>query len=334
MLNEIKGIAIEGISCCVPKNNLNTEEISYFSEEDAAKFKRSTGISKRRIASSDMCASDLCLKAAINLLKELNTEIDEIDILILVTQTPDYAIPNTASLLQAKLGLKKSSLVFDINLGCSGYVYGLGVISSLLKSLNLKKGILLTGDTLSKAAKYEDKSVWPLFGDAASATLVSNTNLDNKLSFDFHTDGARFEAIISPNTGYRKSNSQEEPFLKLDSIGIFNFTVKEVPESMNSLLDKNNLSAHQIDYFILHQANKIINETICKKLKSEKEKFLSSIETYGNTSSSTIPITLSHNLNQIKKEQKTLISGFGVGLSWATALLENMEIKVFPIIEL
>lgn len=334
MPNEIIGIAIEGISCCVPQNNLNTEEITYFTEEEAAKFIKGTGIAKRRIAPPDMCASDLCLRAATNLLEALNTDIEDIDVLILVTQTPDFAIPNTASLLQAKLGMKKSSLVFDINLGCSGYVYGLGVISSLLKSLNLKKGLLLTGDTLSKAAKYEDKSVWPLFGDAASATLISNSNLSNKLSFDFHTDGSRYKAIISPNTAYRKSEAQEEPFLKLDSIGIFNFTVKEVPESMNSLLEKNKLEVGQIDFFILHQANKIINETICKKLKSEKEKFLSSIETYGNTSSSTIPLTLANNLTLINKDQKTIISGFGVGLSWATALIENMDIKIFPIVEL
>lgn len=332
--NSLSGIEITAISSCVPKDKLETTQIAYFSPEEAAKFTKGTGIIARRIAPKEVCASDLAFSAAMDLLEKTDTQASEIDVLVLITQTPDYTIPNTASLLQERLKLKKSTLVFDINLGCSGFVYGLGIVGSILKALNLKKGLLITADTLSKAANPNDRSVWPLFGDAASATLLTHSNSDCRLSFEFYTDGSRAGAIISPNSAHRLSSSMEEPFLKLDPIGIFNFTIKEVPESINRILDCSQLKVDQVNYFVLHQANKVINDTICKKIAAKKEQFLNSIESFGNTSSSSIPLTLCQNLNSIAQNQKIIISGFGVGLSWATALIEKNPINIYPITEI
>jgi 3-oxoacyl-[acyl-carrier-protein] synthase-3 len=201
----------------------------------------------------------------------------------------------------------------------------------LLKTFNFKKGLLLAGDTSSKTSDPLDRRVWPLFGDAGSATLVCNDRSNSKMSFEFCTDGSRYKAIIKPQSGYKKMETSETPFLKLDSIGIFNFTMKEVPESIKRVLEKNEIEIDRVDIFALHQANKVINETIGKKLKLRNEQLLSSISDYGNTSSASIPMTLTANLQSFEQNQKIILSGFGVGLSWATVLIQNMNIKILPI---
>lgn len=329
---KISGIEIVAVSSCVPSNYVDTKDISYFTPEDAAKFTKNTGITRRHIATETCCSSDLAVKAAQAILEKSHISADKIDILILITQTPDYQIPNTSSLVQHRLNLKKSTVTFDVNLGCSGYVYGLGIAASMLKTLNLKNALLVTVDTLSKTANQNDRSVWPLFGDGATASLLVNNNSSAQMSFDFNTDGSGANAIISKGSGHKETIAT--PSLELDSIGIFNFALREVPKSIQGLLESSNSSVESISYFVLHQANKVINETIRKKIQASVEQFPNSLETYGNTSSSTIPLTMSHNFSTIQSDQKLVFSGFGVGLSWASVLIENMNIKVLPVDQL
>jgi 3-oxoacyl-[acyl-carrier-protein] synthase-3 len=197
-LSVIDGISVAGIVSCVPPNkidNLTADVLG--SAEDAERFVKNTGIRFKRIVASEVCTSDLSEKAANKLLEGLNWDKDEISVIIVVTQTPDYLVPNTAILLQNRLSLKKTCLAFDIPLGCSGYVYGLSVMASILKSNNFKKGLLLVGDTLSKQASPYDKSAYPLFGDAATATAIENTgNPEHKIKFLLGSDGEGYESII------------------------------------------------------------------------------------------------------------------------------------------
>ena len=305
---KIENISIVGMSTAVPtQTSINTNE----------KFITTTGVAEKRIADNKICTSDLCFEAAEKLISDLVIDKNDIEILIFVSQTPDYKLPVTSTILQHKLGLSQSCFCLDIPLGCSGYVYGLSTISSLMSSGKIKKGLLLVGDTISKEVDKDDQSTEPLFGDAGTATLLSYDENSNPMLFGLGSDGEGYESIIIPNSGSRVSNSETKK-LFLNGIDVFNFGTNKVPKVVNQFIDNFNLDKDAINHFVFHQANKFMNDKIYKKLGISTDKTSSSLKKFGNTSSSTIPLTVVTELGGIKKDNSMLFCGFGVGLSWGT----------------
>ncbi|MFM7301640.1 MAG: 3-oxoacyl-ACP synthase III family protein [Crocinitomicaceae bacterium] len=333
----IDKIKIEAIYSCVPSQKIKTSEYSLFSDYECLLFEKTTGIKERRVAWKDLTCSDLCFKAAESLLTDLKIDREEIDVLIFVSQSPDYFLPATAIILQEKLGLAKNCMAFDVNLGCSGYVYGLSVLSSLLKS-GLKKGLLLAGDKSTISTSFNDKSTYPLFGDAGTVTLLSFDENAESMFFDLHSDGSGKDAIMIeyghsrfPYNTFIDEEREYEPGIKrsrnhltLDGMKVFNFALKEVAQSIDECLQYAENEKESVDFFVLHQANKLINDSVRKKMKLPEDKFPMSIDNFGNTSSASIPLTICTSLKkQIEdKELTLLLSGFGVGLSWANVLLK------------
>lgn len=306
----IDNVSITGISCAVPKHK---------SEISNTKFSLTTGVYEKRIVTNDICTSDLCLSAATKLIEDLNINKDDIEILIFVSQTSDYKLPVTSTILQNKLELSQKCICFDIPLGCSGYTYGLSVISSLISNGKFKKGLLLVGDTISKTVNITDTNTEPLFGDAGSATLLEYDIDAHSMLFGLGSDGSGYNSIIIPGGGYR--NPSESDKLVLNGIDVFNFGISKIPKVVTEFLNNFNLSIDSINLFIFHQANKFMNDKIYKKLNIPISKTLSSIESFGNTSSATIPLTLITNKNSIDKDTTLLFCGFGVGLSWGTSYI-------------
>jgi 3-oxoacyl-[acyl-carrier-protein] synthase-3 len=312
----INDVSILGIASAVPKTvKTNTND----------KFIQATGVVEKRISDVNTKTSDLCLAAAEKLISDLKVNKSEIEILVFVSQTPDYKLPVTSTILQHKLGLPQSCICIDIPLGCSGYVYGMNVLSSLLTTSKLSKGLLLVGDTISKEVDPNDSSTEPLFGDAGSATLLEYDLNANPLYFNLGSDGSGFESIIIP----------PNQTLQLNGIDVFTFGISKVPKVVNEFLTHFNTTINNIDMFVFHQANKMMNNKIYKKLNIPDSKVLSSISKYGNTSSTTIPLTLNFNLDKINKDVTLMFCGFGVGLSWGVmTTTTNKEIYCSEIIEI
>ncbi len=341
-------ISINGIAACVPSYSESNLDYEWISEKERKKLIKTTGIAHRRIASTDTTASDMSFHAASKLLSDLDAKASEIDVLINVTQTPDYLIPGTALLLQDRLKMKKDSIAFDINLGCSGYVYGLYVLSSLIDGKSNKKGLLLAGDKSSHPVNYKDKSTYPLFGDAGSATLIEYNENAEPMFFKLNSDGSGHEAIIVRSGGLKSPASADTTTIKfiserierasneleLNGMDVFSFATTKVPVQIKALIDQFEIEKDSIDYFIFHQANKLMNELIRKKLKLSPEKVPYSLEKFGNTSSASIPLTIVTNKANLKPKDKVLISGFGVGLSWASSVVNFNNTKISELVEI
>ena len=346
---EVKNVEIVGVSACVPKQKEDNSQI-YPKWGDYDSFIASTGIKSHRAAPSNITTCDLCYESAKKLITELQWNKDEIDALIFVSQTPDYVLPPTSCILQEKLELSQNCYTLDVSLGCSGWVYGLSVITSLMQNGTIKKGLLLVGDTISKICSKEDKSTYPLFGDAGSATaLVYNQNA-SPFYFNLHTDGTGYNNIIVKDGGYRNPVSESSLRsklvsegiernslnLELDGMNVFSFGITKVPKCINELVEHFNLDKEKTDLFVFHQANKFMNEKICKKLKLDEEKTPLSLDEFANTSCASIPLTLVTRCQEnLKNASQSLIAcGFGVGLSWGGVALKSNKICVPDLIEI
>ncbi|MDL2241526.1 ketoacyl-ACP synthase III [Bacteroidales bacterium OttesenSCG-928-L03] len=349
-LFSVRDIAIKGISTCIPEKKEYNISLTTLSFEEKEKLIATTGIKSRRITPKDICTSDLCVRAADQLLHDMTWNKDEIDILIFVTQTPDYVLPATSCLIQERLGLNKSCFTLDISLGCSGWIYGLSVLSSLLSLGQMKKGLLLAGDTISKLCSPMDKSTYPLFGDAGTCTAVEFNK--GEVGFQFHaeTDGAGSNTIIIPDGGSRNPFSldslneekQEAGIVRnklnliLEGMDVFTFGISKAPNSINQLIEGFCIDKDAIDFFIFHQANLFMNEKIRKKLKLPEEKVPYSLGDFGNTSSATIPLTMTTQLRErlMTEKLKNIACGFGVGLSWGSVYFETDNIICPELIEI
>lgn len=344
-LFEVENVKIKGIAACVPNTIVNTNDLELFSIKEAQVFIQNTGISKRHVSDGNICASDLCFQAAENIITDLGWSKEDIDILIFVSQTSDYILPATSNLLQNRLGLTQDCFCLDISLGCSGYIYGLSLVSSLLQNNRFKKALLLVGDTISTYTSKNDKSVYPLFGDAGTATAIEFDQLSNlKWFFDIGTDGSGSDAIKIKAGGSRHRTNKDSfelqdinlqdisigkrssVDLKLEGIDVFNFAIKKAPNSIINILKYATVSIDIVDYFFLHQANFFMNETIRKKIKVNKEKVPNSIQNFGNTNGASIPLTIVQAFkdSKITKEHTVVMCGFGVGLSWGSVFM-NLE---------
>ncbi len=344
----VENVELVGVSIAVPKRIVENRDNKNFSEEEIEKFIETTGVERYRYGHH--CTSDLCFEAAEKLISELGWDKSEIELLIFVSQTFDYILPNTAPILQDRLGLPKTCISFDMTLGCSGYVYGLSAISSLLNSGKIKKGLLLCGDTPSKIVNPKDKTSAMLFGDAGSATAIQYKNQAKGMNFNLFSDGSGYKAIMIPDGGYRNPLSESSFFentyedkvirnncnLFLDGMDVFSFGITRPPLAVKELLSNSNISSDEINYFIFHQANLMMNEMIRKKVKITSEKVPYSLRNFGNTSSASIPMTM---VSEIKNELRTrqnnlLLCGFGVGLSWGCCLINTSNLIIPDIIEI
>ena len=341
----LQNVRIAGLATSVPRRSL--DNIDFGPPEgidDRRRFVKNVGVRTRRLAETWQCFSDFAYQAASSLIEDLNWQKKDIDAIIVVTQSPDYRLPSTAILLQDRLGLETTTIAFDVNLGCSAYPYGIHLIGSMMAAGTIKKALLLVGD---KSASQLDL----LFSDAATATALEYHEKAPVSYFDLNSDGGGFDAIILKIGGGREpfeghhfipiedpdSGKRSYPHeLIMDGPAVLNFSISRVPKAVTQVLEKTNLSADQIDYFLFHQANRMINNTIKKKLKLPDERVPMSLEDFGNTSGATIPVTMNARLKDrlSSGRSKLLMCGFGVGLSWATAIMDLEDVVISDILEM
>jgi 3-oxoacyl-[acyl-carrier-protein] synthase III len=334
----IPNVRIAGISATVPRKEISNLDYKWVSMKDREMLVKTVGVEKRHVAEPGTATSDLCVASAEKLIQELGWEKQEIQLLVFISQSRDYIIPSTSGIIQDRLGLPHSCVAYDIGLGCSGWVYGLSAMASMMHSTGIKKGLLLVGDISTLTASYRDKSTFPLFGDAATATAFEYNESATPMHFNLESDGSGYDAIIIPDGGMRNFISKKSFDIKkygngiyrnrlqiaLNGIEVFNFALREVVPNVKKLLQEVSKTTADFDYFVFHQANLLMNETIRKMLKLDKDKVPYTIRNYGNTSSASIPLTIVSELReQITSRKVNLVTcGFGVGLSWGSVILE------------
>ena len=351
-LLEIKNVEIRGVACAVPKQVKVAKEQPFFSDIEAENFTNVTGVVSSHVAPPDMTLSDLCQAAAEKLFDVSKWERESIDLLIFVSTSRDFYIcPNTANILQDKLGLKTSVMALDLPFACSGYVYGLSVASSLMQNGQLRRCLLCVGEMTSKNQSNLDKTVWPLHGDAGSATLLEyNPQTRHPMQFNLGSDGAGWEAIICREVGVRYPTTEESLKYKkyeegierngmqcsMDGMSVFSFAITRPGKCVKELCEHFEFELTKINYLLIHQANKMIDEKIRKKLKLEEEQVPYSMTYYGNTSSCTIPITMTSQIREELEigENELVMCGFGSGLSWGAAHIFTQKLCCLPVLEI
>ena len=327
----LKDISIEAISVCVPKKIFKLKHLSEKGNE--SKILNSSnmlGVKQNYISNPKITTLDLCHAATRNIIKALKWKPKDIDIVVFVTQTPDYLMPSCSNIIHEKLELKKECICYDINLGCSGYVYGLWNISSIMQDKKFKKGLLLVGDTISKTIKKNDKINKILFGDSGSATALSQTK-EEKMHFILGSQGKGYNNLILKKSGFRDKVMKPEFFM--NGKEVFYFAIKNVPKLIKNLIVLSKTKIEKINYFIFHQANKFMLEKIAENIGIKPKKVLYSIENFGNTSSSSIPTTLCYERKKISlsKNKNIVIAGFGAGFSFGAAKINLSKTKVLKI---
>ena len=329
---------IKAISVYLPTKILTNDDLAQeFPEWTVDKIADKVGIKQRHIAAEDEFVSDMATKAALKLFEEKNIDKSSIDFILLCTQSPDYFLPTTACLVQQKLGLPISCGAIDFNQGCSGYVYGLSLAKGLILGSIAKNVLLITSETYSKFIHPLDKGNRTIFGDAATASLISSEGTLKIKSFELGTNGEGACNLIVKNGATRHPSKDKgtknddfgniisDNHLYMNGSEIFNFTLQAVPALVQSTLEKNKEQMESIDLFVFHQANKYMLNHLRKKIGIPVEKFVVEMENYGNTVSSTIPIALNYlwEGNKIFSNKKVLLAGFGVGYSWGGVLIES-----------
>jgi len=290
------------------------------------KILEKTGVHNRYIAAQDETAVDLAFKAGEKLLKDTPLMREEIDLLILVTQSPDFVLPTSACILQNRLLLPNNCMSFDVNLGCSGFVYSLSIASGLIESGVAHKGLILCADTYSKYIGKNDRTCRPVFSDGAAATLVERSDASCIGPFEFGTDGSGYDRLIVRNSGARdacRGFNYQHVSLEMHGSDIFLFTMRVIPLCINKILDRERLAIDDIDLFVFHQAGKLVIDNLIRNLSLDKEKVFINYDTIGNTVSASIPIALKDAMLRgcLKEGDVVMLIGFGVGLSWGAALI-------------
>lgn len=340
----LRGIRVVGVSAAVPERLRTLQDDAHlFDVMDLEKISASTGVYGHHVSQS-LTTSDLCLSAAEKLFSSCDCDRKSVDVLIFISQTPDYPLPATSCCLQARLGLSTQCAALDISLGCSGYVYGLWLASCLIQSGAAIRALLLVGDTIYRTCSTEDRSTCLLFGDAGSATLLERDANAPPIHFVLGTDGAGAEHLKIPAGGFRQRFSLEAMLrqefeagnrrsaleLYMNGAEVFAFTLRAVPVLVKELFAQSGSSTDEIDYFVFHQANRFMLEHLFKRLKLPTEKCPIGLRNYGNTSSASIPLALVTELRDRLQRApcQLLLAGFGVGFSWAGAVMNFSNVKV------
>lgn len=344
---------ITGILSIIPKNEVTfDEEIDNynFSKKRILKLKKIMGYDKHRIVNKNTCISDLCIYGMNYLFNQGLLVRDEIDALILVTQTPDYFIPPTSFVLQGKLGLRQEIYCLDINQGCAGFIIGLIESFNLLNNKDIKKVVLINADVLSRKVSNKDRNSYPLIGDGASITIIENDVKNSKIYVNIKNDGCRSDVLIIPAGGMKmpstsetsileedeEGNFRSKDHLKMDGRAVFNFVQTEVPPLIDDLINKSQINKENIEYYLFHQPNKFMLQKLADKMGVSRDKMPNNIvENFGNSSGATIPLNITFNLGQklINNEYMVCLTGFGVGLTWGSMLMNIGNFKFCNIIE-
>jgi 3-oxoacyl-[acyl-carrier-protein] synthase III len=334
----IASVRLVGLASAVPVAIRTVDdETGVFGDEEARRISRSVGVRQRHVVSDGMCASDLCYAAAERLLQDLGWNRESVDVLLFVSQTPDYLLPATACALHNRLKLAKHCAAFDVNLGCSGYVYGLWIVSSLLTGGRKKRALLLAGDTITRIVSPQDRSAAPLFGDAGTATAVEYCEGGPLTYFEVGTDGSGQNDLIVPAGGFRRprttstairtiregDNIRSDEDLFMDGAEVFAFTLREVPALVKSVLAAADWTPESVDAFVLHQANRFMLEHLAKRMRLPEGRVVLALENYGNTSLASIPLAISYSLGDTLRgaSLRLVLAGFGVGFSWGAAAI-------------
>lgn len=325
------------IAYYLPENKITNDYLASIANDpefSSEKIYQKTGIKIRHKANNGELVSHMCAKAAKKLFSEYSIESSEIDFVLLCSQTPDYLQPATAFLVANELGLRTNIGAFDVNIACSGYTYALCVAKGLISAKMAKKVLVLTSDALASTNESSPMAQRVLFSDSATATLIDESNINKIYAPIFGSDGSGFftmyrkfggRAFPIDKNSFDEYISSPSPFTpELKGPEVFLFTLREVPKLVENILSANNASIDDMDYFIFHQANLLILNSVAKILKLPKEKMLIDIEEVGNTSSSSIPIAIKRGFEKgsLKKGKKALIAGFGTGLSWSGTIIE------------
>jgi 3-oxoacyl-[acyl-carrier-protein] synthase-3 len=347
---KFNGVGITAMAGAVPSHVIeNLKYTEHFPPEMVKEVVEKVGIYERRFADEKTCSSDLCFAAAQKLILDNNIDRNDIDLLVFISQTPDYRMPATSITLQHRLGLKNSCIAFDVNLGCSAFLYGMSVVYSMMQSGTIKKALILDGETRSKVYGPRDRRSAFIFGDAGIAALVERNEKFGDAYISLNSDGSRADLIMIKAGGYRHMSTPET--LKervIDEYGnmrsdeqgymkggdVFNFVIREIPRDIKNTLTAANATADQMDYIVFHQANNFINSYIAKKMKLNTDKIPHTIEKFGNTSSVSVPLTIVSELKGKLDGNKTLLmSAFGVGMTWASGIVPFIDCHISDIVE-
>lgn len=345
-----EGVGVTAMAAAVPYTVINNYEYTeYFPADQVKEVVDKVGVYERRFADANTCSSDLCVAAAEKLIEDNQINREEIDLLIFISQTPDYRMPATSIILQDRLKLSNSCIAFDITLGCSGFCYGLSVAYSMMQNINIRKALVLDGETRSKVYSPRDRRCAFIFGDGGVAALIERDEKFGKSYFSLNSDGSRADLIMIKGGGYRNPSSVETLKEKvIDEYGnirsdeqgymnggdVFNFVIREIPRDIKNILECSGVTTEQLDYIVFHQANNFINSYIAKKMKLNTNKIPSTISKYGNTSSVSVPLTIVSELqDKLNGSNTLLLSAFGVGMTWATGIVPFVDCKISDIVE-
>lgn len=331
----------------MPKEVVHSEDFPFFDKEGAEVFNNTIGIRERRLGPDSLCASDMCQAAAEKLLAELGWEKESVDMLVFESVTGDYKTPPTSCLLQDRLGLSEDCFCVDIPMGCCGCMYAMNVAGNMLSNGNIRRALLLIGDTALRMGSMQDKSRVPLFGDMGTAIALEYDPSAQPIMIDFHTQGSGYKALMTPHGGYRHPIT-EESFVQedfgngiirapkdtlIDGLAVFTFAISKPAKTVANMMEELHIDKdNDIDYYLIHQANKLIVDRLVKKLKLPAEKVPYNLEEFGNTGGASVPgLMVTRLREQLQQEgnKRLLCSSFGLGLSWGTMLL-NVEKLVIP----
>ncbi len=348
-LLRFKNIGIKVISASVPHKVVKTCSLTeYYSEEDLQKFIVATGVEERRFADNDICASDLCYKAACQIFDETEIKREDIDALFFISQTPDYKIPGTSGILQNRLGLSKETIVYDVNMSCSGFIHGLLMGYNFLQQPDINNVMIMVGETLSKFISMRDKGTGKLLGDAGTVAVLSKGEQYGESFFSMNTEGEHLHSVILPAGGARIPSSlntmkiikQEDGSMRsmeqINMVGddVFSFAISRLPKDIKKLLVYAGKEIDEIDVYAFHQANNFMSDYIAKKVKANPDKILHSIQKYGNTAGTSIPLCMVENRARIKPYNSVLMNAIGAGFAYGTVLLNIADCKILEKTEL
>lgn len=347
----IKNVSLRGVTGTVPNHPMKSAELPIFNQEEADTFDKTVGILSRYIAPEDVCASDLCQDAGERLLAAMGWEKETIDVLLFVSVTGDYKTPPTSAILQDRMGLPNATFVLDVPMGCCGCIYGITVAGNLLSAGTAKRALVLVGDTAMRMGSTKDKSRMPLFGDSGTAMALEFDPSAEDIVIEMNTLGSGYQALMTPHGGYRhpvtKESFEYEDFgngiirapkdALINGMDVFSFAISKPPISVKNMMERLGLDKDKdIDFFLIHQANKLIVDRIAKKLKLDPAKTPYNLQEFGNLGGASIPMLMTTTIAEdLRTRPLTLLcSSFGLGLTWGTMLMRTEKVIAVPLYRL